>query len=328
MADLVATWSSDAFRAEVTAWVDAQLAPLGMRRLGVLRAERVRFWSAVFHAPVNGGRVWVKVGNPGQAFEGELLRALATVAPRAVVAPLAVQPERGWWLLPDGGPTLGDAGGPAAPAVWSRLLQQVAHLQRSLVPHRDALSMVPALPLGSVTEEVARRLDRLEALDEADPQRLDAGAAAIARAGLSRLDAAMSLLDELGLPDTLQPNDASVGNAVAPSSPGGPYRLFDLGDAFWSHPFGVLHLPLRLAAGASLAGPRPAASETGRLVGAYLRCWPEVPEPRWPEVVDAADRLGAVQRALSWERLLAHVDAATVNNPPRLATWLCQAVAA
>ncbi len=328
MADLVATWNSDAFRAELTGWVDVHLQTVRVRRLGVLRPVRVRFWSAVFQAPVDaGGRVWVKVGNPGQAFEGELLGALSTVASRSVVEPLAVNAERGWWLLPDGGPTLGEEGGPNMPATWTRLLEQVAHLQRDLAPHRETLSMVPGLPLGSVADEVALRLDQLAALGESDPQHLDADAAALARAGLPRLDAAMTVLEGLGIPDTLQPNDASLGNAVSATSPGDPYRLFDLGDAFWSHPFGVLHLPLRQAVGASLAGPRPTASETGRLAEAYLRCWPEVPQRCWPEALDAADRLGAVQRALSWERLLAHVDAGAVPSPPRLATWLCQAVA-
>jgi hypothetical protein len=49
---------------------------------------------------------------------------------------------------------------------------------------------------------------------------------------------------------------------------GGPFRLFDLGDAFWSHPFAVLHLPLRAASGVGLADPLPPGAEEGALASA------------------------------------------------------------
>ena len=134
-------------------------------------------------------------------------------------------------------------------------------------------------------------------------------------------------MPKCGIPDSLQPNDIHPRNAFLPLAPGHPFRLFDLGDAFWAHPFGVLHLPLRLAEGASLAGPLPGTAVVRRLAEGYLRCWPEVPQRRWPEVLLAADRLGAVHRALSWERLLAHVDADLLSDPPQVGTWLAQAVA-
>jgi len=47
-----------------------------------------------------------------------------------------------------------------------------------------------------------------------------------------------------------------------------PVVLFDLGDAFWSHPFAVLHLPLRAASGVGLADPLPPGAEEGALASA------------------------------------------------------------
>lgn len=330
MMDLVAIWNSDAFHEELTGWLDNHLTMIGMERRGPLVSARVRFWSGVFHAAVTGQehrRVWVKVGNPGQTFEGALLRGLGRVVPDQVVRPMVVDDSRGWWVLPDGGPTVRESAAQELGTVWGDLLHQTARLQRRVAARRAELSAVPALPLGDVIQEVDSRLSILGSRDPGDPQHLSTDALQAARAGLRRPEASITTLSRLGIPDTLQPNDVSPSNAFLPRTPGGPYRLFDMGDAFWSHPFGVLHLPLRLAAGSSLADPLPDRPDVRRLAEQYLRCWPEVPVRRWPEVLEAADRLGAVHRALSWERLLAHVDARSLTDPPRVSVWFMQALA-
>lgn len=330
MPDLVSEWSSDHFRTEVQAWLDERLPPVGLTRQGPLLPVRVRFWSAVFQVAVSGRghrQVWVKVGNPGQAFEGPLLQSLERIAAEQVVGPLVVDECRGWWVLPDGGPTLQEAAPRDRSLFWGELLEQAARLQRHLAPRRAELKAVPGLPLEAVVPEVERHLAVLASLAPGHPQHLSQGELGKARAGLPRLAAAVRTLAGTGVPDTLQPNDISLGNAVDPPAPGGPYRLFDLGDALWSHPFGVLHLSLRLAAGTSLAGTLPGTPQVRMLAMRYLRCWPEVPERLGLDVLDAADRLGSVHRALSWARLLAHVDTASVHSPPRVATWLGQALA-
>ena len=321
MVDLVSVWAGDPFRMELTEWLDGKLSLLGLDRRGPVVPVRVRFWSAVFRVEVSGQgheQVWVKVGNPGQAFEGVLLQALSHVVPDLVVTPLVVDGARGWWVLPDGGPTVLMSEGHETATVWGQLLGQVALLQRLVTERRAELSAVPALPLECVVDEVDHLLLTLGSLEPGNPRHLTSDAVASARTGLSRLEAAMRMLSRLGIPDTLQPNDVSPANAFLPRRPGGPYRLFDMGDAFWSHPFGVLHLPLRVAVGSSLAGPLPAGSTVRRLAADYLRLWPEVPERLWPEVLQAGDRLGAVHRALSWHRLLAHVDTASLKEPPQV----------
>ena len=329
MPDLVTLWSGDSFVAELRDWVDAQLATFELSRSGPLTPARVRFWAALFHAPVTGWgveRIWVKVSNPGQSFEGTLLKSLGALAGTQVVQPIAVDATRGWCLMPDGGPTAAQAD-ETGPAVWLRLLEQVATLQRAIAGHRDQLAVVPALPLESVVDDVDRLLTELSSRHATDPQHLSADATRTARQGLPQLAAAVALLARFDTPETLQPNDLSLANAFQPIAPGGPLRLFDLGDALWSHPFGVLHVPLRLAVGAKLSAPLPDSPTANRLADHYLRCWPEIPPHLGHEVLVAADRLGAVHRALSWRRLLVHLDGNAIPNPPQIATWVRQAVA-
>lgn len=330
-------WAGTAFQQEAAAWADEVLAARGLVRSGPLVPEKIRFWSAVLVVPLadsagDGGRAWLKVGNPGQAFEGRLLQALGQVVPERVVDPWAVDDERGWWLLPDGGPTLDGS----RPQDWVDLVGDVADLQRACAPHHDRLDMVPALPAEAAAGWVEATVDRLARLPVADPQHLDpararalVGGGPDGHDGLRRLEERMQVVAGTGLPQTLQPNDVHPRNAVGPSTAGGPARVFDLGDAVRSHPWAVLHTTVRLAARVPLTDPWPDTPLTRRVVDAYLERWPEVDlegragDRDLPEVLEAADRLGAVHRAASWLRLLGPVDPDRLAVPtPRVADWL------
>lgn len=116
MQDLIATWQSTTFVDAASEWVDEVLAQRGVQCTGELEPHKVRFWAAVFSAQTTAGRVWLKVANPGQGFEGALLQSLGWLRPGEVMTPMAVNVERGWWLLPDGGPTLREIAN--SEAVW------------------------------------------------------------------------------------------------------------------------------------------------------------------------------------------------------------------
>ncbi|GAA1892086.1 hypothetical protein [Lapillicoccus jejuensis] len=204
MRDLVAEWTSPQGVEDLTGWVDDVLVARGEHRRGPLDPIRVRFWSAVFRLDTDHGRRWVKLGNPGQAFEGALLRQLGALVPDEVLAPLAVDETAGRWLLPDGGPTLRDAGAESV-ADRAALLVQVADLQQRTAGERHRLTAVPALPQADTTPYVVALVDRLAALPPDDPQSVTAEQVARWRRGLDALDAAVARLIALGLPDTLQP---------------------------------------------------------------------------------------------------------------------------
>ena len=57
--------------------------------------------------PVSGV-VWLKATGPGTSFEVRLYPLLARLVPEQVLTPIAADPERGWIVLPDGGPSLGE----------------------------------------------------------------------------------------------------------------------------------------------------------------------------------------------------------------------------
>src|SRR5829696_5360013 len=85
------------------AWIDSVLpAPL----TGPVEVTKDRPWSLVARVPTESGLLWFKENRAGTQYEAGLMEALWRWAPDSVLRPVAVQRERGWSLLPDGGPTI------------------------------------------------------------------------------------------------------------------------------------------------------------------------------------------------------------------------------
>jgi hypothetical protein len=327
--DLIRYWRSAVFRARAMDWIHEVLGAYGRELPGTLRVHRVRFWSAVFTVQSDSERLWFKAANPGQRFEAPLLARLSQLLPDHVITPLAIDDTRGWLLLPDGGQTL-RARGDVTIAEWEALVEQVAQMQAALTQHAADLIQtgLPALPPEQAGEYVAGLVDELAHLPATHPQRIDPDQARALMRGISGLSGCLGELAGSGTPLTLQPNDVSASNAFLPRDDGGPFRLFDFGDAFWSHPFAALQVPTRMVTGSWPLPPPPAHVASARLWRAYLQQWPQTSRrDDLAVLIDAADRLASLHRCESWRRLLARVDPEHLGvPPPRLADWLADAM--
>ncbi|MGW3464289.1 aminoglycoside phosphotransferase family protein, partial [Streptomyces olivaceoviridis] len=166
--DAVTPWERGAWRAAALDWVAGHLTAHGLRAEGALRV-RLRPWSVLVRVPVGGrgdaggpAAVWFKANPRASAFEGPLADALARWVPDHVLRPLAVDAERGWALLPDGGDlfrTVLDRE-PVGPRDWEALLRQYARMQHALVPHASAIERlgVPAARTPGLPEVFDRLL--------------------------------------------------------------------------------------------------------------------------------------------------------------------------
>ncbi|RSS44014.1 aminoglycoside phosphotransferase family protein [Streptomyces sp. WAC08241] len=294
-ADAVTPWEDEDWRAAAFAWAERELGRHGLRATGT-REVRVRPWSVLVRFRTGPGErdaVWFKAGAPDNAFEAPLGDALARWVPDHVVTPLAVDADRAWSLLPDGGPLFrrvldaGDAG----PDAWERAVAQYARMQRALVPHADRMTA-----LGVPDARTARLPGLFDAL-VAGNAALDPAARRGLVAGRPRLLDWCAELDAYGVPDSLDHCDLHDGQVLAPAP--GRFTFFDWGDAAVGHPFGSLLVP----AGAVLERYGP--ERAGRLRDAYLEPWTDL-GPSLPELRRAAalaTRLAALGRAASWFRL-------------------------
>jgi len=314
-------WADPTWRAVALAWVDAQLARLGRRLTGPVEQPHVRPWSTVMRLPTSGGIAWFKAAAPGTAHEAPLLRALAGWGMPMLLAPLAIDPERAWLLLPDGGTRLRDQlGGAAGVDAWTRILPAYASLQRRLTPRAGDL-----MEVGVPDLRPARMPERLRALID-DP---DARLGEADRARLQRIVPDYvtwcEALAASGIEPTLQHDDLHDGNVFVAQGDrfAAEDRIFDWGDAVVAHPFGTLLATLRSIASRDAALGR---TDLRRLRDAYLEPWTaEHSRAALNDTVQTALRVGAVGRALAWQRALSGVaPAAQGEHAGAVGGWLLE----
>jgi hypothetical protein len=272
----IAAWSSAAWRAEALAWVDAHV-----ERTGVPEQAHLQPWATVLRVPTAGGPVWMKAAADATAFEAPLYALLTRVVPERVLAPLAVDVERAWLLLPDGGPSLGEQA--AGPRALADALAEYARLQRALAPHsEDLLALgVPDMRPAVMPERYDQALEAVRAAGEEVDPRLEALRPQVA-AWSERLAASP-------LPPSLDHNDLHPWNVLSGA------RFYDWGDSVVAHPFAALLVPLQVAGREGAAWVRDA----------YLEPFTDLaPLAELADTLALACRVATIARAHTWERAL------------------------
>ena len=325
-ADVLAPqWLDPGWRASALAWVTERLADRGRSVAGEVEQPHIYPWSTVLRVPTAEGPVWFKANSRGTAYEAGLLDALAGWCPDRVLVPLAVDVDRGWLLLPDGGTTLRAAeGGQTDLAHWGRVLVEYAELQRTLsIRAEEMLALgVPDLRPAALPGHLADLLADEDALLIDRPDVISAEQLALLRSGQDRFALWCGELAASGVPASLQHDDLHDGNVFVPYDGVGPYRVFDWGDASVAHPFTTLLVSLRVVAHRfELPNGAP---ELLRLRDAYLEPWTgEHHRETLLEACRLALLTGPVGRALSWRRsLLDATPAARARHGEAVPGWL------
>lgn len=303
------TWTDPAWRAGHLDWVRAALADAGRNIAGRIVQAHVRPWSTLFTIPTDEGTLWSKAAGPGTRHEAGLLERLAAWDMAHVLRPLAVDVERGWVLLPDGGTRLRDQApdltGDHDLAAWEALLPEYAGLQRSLETRTDALlaAGVPDEPPAAIPAILARLLDddRIWTRVDADERVIAGQVRADLVAWLPEVTELAGILAASGVPMSVDHGDLHGGNVLLDQA--GTVRFFDWGDSVVGHPFATLTTTLgSIAPKVGLAADGP---ELGRLRDAYTEAWTDVAaRSDLAAAADLAVDLGYVNKAAAWERAL------------------------
>ena len=102
----VLLWTDPQWLAEAYTWIRERLEALGVRPTGDIEQPHVRPWSTVMRVPTSGGDVWFKANIPALAYEAGVVGVLARTRPDLLPELAAVDLERGWMLMGDGGERL------------------------------------------------------------------------------------------------------------------------------------------------------------------------------------------------------------------------------
>jgi Phosphotransferase enzyme family len=279
-------WTEPDWIAEAQAWIEAQVEVTGK-----IEQPHVRPWSTVMRVRSANGDLWFKAVTALHRFEPALTAHLARLLPDRVPELVAIDADRAWMLMRDGGTRLREL--PATVEHWEAVLPRYAELQMAAAPYANEL-----LDLGVPDF----RLDKLRGLvKEVLAERPPGLSAEEHQAMLDRLPDVQAMTRDLaghGIAETVQHDDLHDGQVFVRD---GRYVVFDWGDACVSHPFHTLTVTLRAAAWR--LGLEPGGPEVLRMRDAYLE--PFGPPAELAAAADIAYRTGTLARAYAWHRYLA-----------------------
>jgi hypothetical protein len=255
----------------------------------------------VLRAETSDGTVWLKEPRGATAFEVPLYWLLADAAPEAILEPLAIDEERGWVLLPDGGRSLGErAEGSDLVAGMRAALERYAELQIALAPRVGDL-----LEIGIVDMRPDVMPTRFDEALQAGERYARASADPADRESLERIEVFRGTYTEWCTELESRPggagldhNDLHPWNVLGSPVDAGGMRFYDWGDSVVAHPFASALVPLGMAANWGQGAVEA-------LRDAYLRPFSGLgPHQELVDTLELACRVAKVARALTWERAL------------------------
>jgi hypothetical protein len=304
----VSRWTEQDWVESAHAWIRAELAGSAIDVIGSIEQPHVRPWATAMRVPTTAGDVWFKASAPAFRHEAAVLQVLSRIRPDCVPELLAVDLERGWMLLADGGTRLRELDSPR-PDVrrWEDILVRYAELQIDLMSSRGellargapdrGLAAFPALYDGLLADSDLLRVGEPDGLTREEVDRLHALAPVLA--------SMCERIAAVGVPETIQHDDLHDGNVFVS---GGAYLFFDWGDSCVGHPFFSLAVTLDGVLASDLEHDS-AALGIDHFRDVYLEPFTRFAPLR--ELIEAsalARRLGWVGRALVWQAALREFD--------------------
>jgi hypothetical protein len=209
----------------------------GIKITGEIMETHVRPWSTVLCVPTDSGDVFFKAVGQAFAFEPPLTKTLYQLRPDCNLKVFAVNAERGWMLMADGGRTLRIAFEEGLDRrTWDDVLALYAGLQIDLASHVDELlaigvhdrrtAKLPALYQELLEEKEWLMIEQPDGLTTAEYQRL--------LNALPQVEALCQQLTAYAIPDSLHHNDLHDANVFYND---GEITFFDWGDSSIAHPF-------------------------------------------------------------------------------------------
>jgi hypothetical protein len=297
-----APWAIPGWRDEALAWVRAACERAGRPLAGSPLQVKVSAWATVWRIPTAGNSLYFKAAHPGQRYEAALAHLLAKRFTPRVPHVLAIDGDRGWLLIEDGGHNLRDrAVAEHSPDLAVAYLPELARLQRAAAPFAGDL-----LAAGCPDFRLARLPEHFAAL-VADPDTLLVGAEdglpgdeyeQLTAMATGEVAALCARLAAYGIPETLHHDDLGPGNVLQGSS---GFVFFDWAESAVTHPFCSLMILLRWAR--LVQECDDAALDV--LCAAYLALWADYGPPEALHVaLGLAHRLAYLCRALTYANLV------------------------
>jgi hypothetical protein len=300
-------WTQPEWFAQASAWIHLQLEQQGIQAHGSIEQPHARPWSTVLRVPTSVGDLYFKATAPMLAHEPALTEALSRWRPDCMLQLLAIDRDRGWMLMRDGGVTLrSQIQSVADIRRWHDILPIYAEVQIQMSSRCDELlafgtldrrlTTLPAQYEQLLADTTALRVDLPDGLTAQEYRRL--------RDLRPQVTLLCEQLAQYHIPETLHHDDFHDANILVRDD---RFVFSDWGESCVAHPFFTLLVMLRSTAyRLKLADQAP---ELIRLRDIYLEPWTRYEPPdHLLRACDLARRLAMICRALTWYRVVSQLE--------------------
>ncbi len=233
-------WRDPAWQKEAHEWIRAQVQRQSIQINGEIEQPHVYPWSTVMRVPTNDGTLFFKATAAETLYESALTQKLAGWYPDCMPELIAVDTQRGWMLMRDGGEPLRASIRPTQDITpWEPVITRYAELQIGLAEHVSEIlalgipdhrpAVLPVLYTQLLADETSLMIDQEKGLTSAEWEQL--------KSMTARFGEICTELASFEIPESLNHGDFHDGNVLLRD---GRITFFDWGDASVTHPFFTL----------------------------------------------------------------------------------------
>lgn len=230
-------WHNPAWQKQAHDWIRSKTQQNFIQITGEIEQNHAYAWSTVMRVPTNEGTLYFKATAGETIFEVPLTAKLAGWFPDCMPELVAVDTERGWMLMRDGGEQLRKSiRGTKNAMLWEPIIREYANLQVGLAEHTDEilalgvpdhrLVVLPALYEQLLQDEASMLIGEEKGLSFDELQQI--------KEKRTRFKEICIKLAAFGVPETLNNADLHDANVLVKNE---RITFFDWGDATLAHPF-------------------------------------------------------------------------------------------
>ena len=231
-------WEDPDWLKQTSDWLHNETSRQHIQITGSIEQPHIYPWSTVLRIPTDQGILFFKATAAETIYEAALTQTVAAWYPHCMPEFVAVEKNRGWMLMRDGGEPLRASIRPTIDVTpWTPIISLFSELQIGLAEHVPELLALgipdwrlihlPKLYAELLMDTDSLLLDKPDGLTSEDFRRV--------QELTPRFEQICDELAAFGIPETLNHGDFHDGNVLLGKN--GRVTLFDWGDGCLTHPF-------------------------------------------------------------------------------------------
>ena len=302
-------WHDPVWQKQAHDWIRAEAERNGIQITSEIQQPHAYPWSTVMRVPTRDETIFFKATALETIFEAALTQKMAGWYPDCMPELIAVDGERGWMLMRDGGEQLRASIRPTQDIQpWNPVITRFAELQLGLAEHVSEILAVgipdrrpatlPTLYRELLVDEQSLMIDQEKGLTSAEFHQL--------QDLTPRFEQICAALIAFGIPASLNHGDFHDGNVLIKN---GRITFFDWGDASVTHPFVSLRTFFVSIEISLKLDDYAFTPEMASLLDLYLAPWQKfASKENLLTAYSLSKPVAAITSAIAWHQMISRLD--------------------